>query len=70
MKKVLYVFFLLFAPLSAHAAFLSDLSSVPPSVTDTRGDLNRGAYDDFYTFSAASDVNDVTITFTLEHFEC
>lgn len=66
MKKVLYVFFLLFAPLSAHAAFLSDLSSVPPSVTDTRGDLNRGAYDDFYTFSAASDVNDATITFTLE----
>ena len=47
MKKVLYVFFLLFAPLSAHAAFLTDLSSVPPSVTDTRGDLNRGAYDDF-----------------------
>lgn len=58
--------FFLVAPLSAHAAFLSDLGSVPPSVTDVRSSLDRGAYDDFYTFSVSSDVSDATIDCVLE----
>ena len=66
MKMLVYVFFFCVTPLSAHAAFLSDLGSVPPSVSDVRSSLAPGAYDDFYTFSAASDVSDATIDFALE----
>lgn len=66
MKNLVYVFLFLVAPLSAHAAFLSDLGSVPPSVSDVRSSLDRGAYDDFYTFSVPSDVSDAKFTFTLE----
>ena len=57
MKKVLYVFFLLFAPLSAHAAFLCDLVSVPASVTDSRGDLNSGGGQLSVFFLADLDIN-------------
>ncbi len=65
MKKLICaVFFVL--PLSGHTAFLGDLGSVPPTVSDNRNTLTRGAYDDYYTFSAASDSSDVTISFSLE----
>jgi hypothetical protein len=53
-------------PLSSYAAFLGDLGSVPPPVSDTRNNLAMGAYDDYYTFSSGADISDVAIAFTLQ----
>ncbi|MDX2486915.1 MAG: VPLPA-CTERM sorting domain-containing protein [Gammaproteobacteria bacterium] len=66
MKKLICTVFLLLAPLSTHASFLGSLGNVPPPVSDTRNALAAGAYDDYYTFFAVSDVTDATISFALE----
>ncbi|WP_415355328.1 VPLPA-CTERM sorting domain-containing protein [Halioglobus sp. Uisw_031] len=66
MKNVICAVFFLVAPLSAHAAFILDLGYVPGSVADTRSTLSLRAYDDFYTFSVVSDVDDAKIKFALE----
>ena len=66
MKKVICVFCFLVAPLSAHAAFIGNLGTVPGSVADTRSMLSLRSYDDFYTFSVASDIDNATIEFGLE----
>lgn len=58
------IFFL--APLSTHAALLGSLGNVPPPVSDTRNALTPGAYDDYYTFFAVSDVTNATISFSLD----
>ena len=66
MKNLICAVFFLVAPLSAHAAFIRDLGHVPGSVADTRSSLSLRAYDDFYTFSVVSDVDDAKIKFALE----
>ncbi len=66
MKNLICAVFFLVAPLSAHAAFILDLGYVPGSVVDTRSTLSLRAYDDFYTFSVVSDVDDAKIKFALE----
>ena len=66
MKNLICAVFFLVAPLSAHAAFILDLGYVPGSVADTRSTLSLRAYDDFYTFSVVSDVDDAKIKFALE----
>ena len=65
MKNLICAVFFLVAPLSAHAAFILDLGYVPGSVVDTRSTLSLRAYDDFYTFSVVSDVDDAKIKFAL-----
>jgi hypothetical protein len=68
MKNLICAVFFLVAPLSAHAAFIRDLGHVPGSVADTRSALSLRAYDDFYTFSVVSDVDDAKIKFALGGF--
>jgi len=66
MKKIICTVICLLAPLSTYAANLGFLGNVPPTVSDTRNALTPGAYDDYYTFFAVSDVTDATISFALE----
>jgi hypothetical protein len=66
MRRLICAVFCVLVPLSAHAAFLGNLGSVPPGVSDTRVGLTPGAYDDYYNFLAASDVTNANISFVLD----
>jgi hypothetical protein len=66
MKKIICAVICILAPLSVHAASLGSLGNVPPPVSDTRIGLTPGAYDDYYTFFAVSDVTNADISFALD----